>query len=698
MPPSVTKIISKRHLRRRVKANIKQILNEINANQKSILPKRSINENFFKREQYACGLSTPTTSVVHLDNCNKNDCKKNSEENDLSLTLSQINDISSGQILNNVDSNLFLDRNVTINKVTLNAEIHAELENFKENLFLDNLKIWSCRNNITHKALNELIGLIRPKYPFLKLDARSVLDTPRHCITDRLNNGEMIYFGVEIELKHILKNITDRKSLLFLQFNIDGISPFNNSSFELWPILGKLSNFNDEKPFVIAVFCGKGKPSPIEIYLEKFINEMKQLLNEGFIFENQKFNIEILFFSCDAPARAFLKQIKGHTSKNGCERCVIESRYGENKKHFYPVNLEARKRKDDDFLQPNNDSHFKAMSPLLALSVGLVSQFVLDPMHLVYLGVVRRLLQKYWVEGRKQYKIGNISLLDQKIKSIKFTDDFGRKLSPLSEIRRWKAVECRNFLLYCAPFLLKNHLNTNAYKHFLNLHVAITILSCKSFIEKYFEVARNAVIDFVNESANIYDKYFVVYNVHSLTHICDDVQRFGPLESFSCFDYENLLGKIKKKIRGTNRPLQQLHNRLKESRTFSRFREKRGFQPKGICGVENSNYFQCKYLFSDLYNISTKRPDNFVMVDNNIIVIKSIYFLNGKYHFSGTSFKFHRNLYNYPIDSSKLSIFFVRGEQHITNNFLITSIQCKCFAHSHKDGYAVFPILHTLQD
>lgn len=34
----------------------------------------------------------------------------------------------------------------------------------------------------------------------------------------------------------------------------------------------------------------------------------------------------------------------------------------------------------------------------------------------------------------------------------------------------------------------------------------------------------------------------MVYNVHSLIHLTADVDRFGPLDAFSAFKYENFLG------------------------------------------------------------------------------------------------------------------------------------------------------------
>jgi len=49
-----------------------------------------------------------------------------------------------------------------------------------------------------------------------------------------------------------------------------------------------------------------------------------------------------------------------------------------------------------------------------------------------------------------------------------------------------------------------------------------------------------------------------------LTHICDDVEIYGFLDEYSLFLFENYLGHLKKLIRTSTNPLQQIHCRLHE--------------------------------------------------------------------------------------------------------------------------------------
>jgi hypothetical protein len=60
----------------------------------------------------------------------------------------------------------------------------------------------------------------------------------------------------------------------------------------------------------------------------------------------------------------------------------------------------------------------------------------------------------------------------------------------------------------------------------------------------------------------------LVNNVHGLTHLANDVKKFGPLENCSAFVFESFLGKLKRLVRKSSRfSLQQVVRRLSEVNT-----------------------------------------------------------------------------------------------------------------------------------
>src|SRR6476661_8091085 len=91
-------------------------------------------------------------------------------------------------------------------------------------------------------------------------------------------------------------------------------------------------------------------------------------------------------------ARAFIKCIKSHSGYSACEKCTQRGEYSG--KVIFP-STSAQLRTDVAFDEMEDDEHHLSPSPLKPLGIGFVSQFGLDYMHLVCLGVVRRLLM-YW--------------------------------------------------------------------------------------------------------------------------------------------------------------------------------------------------------------------------------------------------------------------------------------------------------------
>lgn len=119
----------------------------------------------------------------------------------------------------------------------------------------------------------------------------------------------------------------------------------------------------------------------------------------------------------------------------------------------------------------------------------------------------------------------------------------------------YKATELRTFLLYSGQIVLKNNLKKQFYSHFLLLVYAIKILTCADTCCTYNDLASQFFKEFVRDYSVLYGSHLITYNVHSLIHLPMFVLKHGPLDNFSCFQYENYLGDIKKSIKSIKYPL-----------------------------------------------------------------------------------------------------------------------------------------------
>lgn len=160
------------------------------------------------------------------------------------------------------------------------------------------------------------------------------------------------------------------------------------------------------------------------------------------------------------------------------------------------------------YLNEMRDSdHHVDISPLKELNVGFVSQFVLDYMHLVCLGIVRKIIY-LWMKGPLSSRISAQSL---SVVSVSLSDlrhslprEFARKPRSLSEFNMWKATEFRQFLLYTGPVVLHGKIPNLQYKNFMLLSVAIRMVLSDSLCSSYCDYVEMLIEYFVKDFAGIY--------------------------------------------------------------------------------------------------------------------------------------------------------------------------------------------------
>lgn len=174
-----------------------------------------------------------------------------------------------------------------------------------------------------------------------------------------------------------------------------------------------------------------------------------------------------------------------------------------------------------------------------------------------------------WIRGNRTIKMsaGQIALVSERLLALKsaIPVEFARKPRPLMEVDRWKATEFRQFLLYTGKIVLKGVLPDNMYQHFLLFSLGIAILVSPDIATNHIPLANQLLHRFVLEMSPLYGPETMVYNIHSLLHLCDDVQLFGSLDYSSAFPFENFMQTMKRLVRSGKNPLIQIANRLAEA-------------------------------------------------------------------------------------------------------------------------------------
>lgn len=200
------------------------------------------------------------------------------------------------------------------------------LTNSSENLDLKlTLALWAIKHSITHSALSDLLKSLKqfPEFSDIPIDSRTLLKTPTKICTKKIKDGIYHHFGLQNEICELLENLQSPPPVLMLNVGIDGLPITNNPPSQIWPILGYFSNVPTENKnvFIIGVYHGKLKPLDCNEFMFDFV---KTLIDSGLYFKSKKIKTLFQALICDAPAKSFILNIKGHTGKVSCVRCHSE--------------------------------------------------------------------------------------------------------------------------------------------------------------------------------------------------------------------------------------------------------------------------------------------------------------------------------------------------------------------------------------
>lgn len=115
--------------------------------------------------------------------------------------------------------------------------------------------------------------------------------------------GEFVYLGPKQRLTSYINADIHMSNTIHLQINIDGASPYDSSSKQLWPILCKIIFEPDiYQPFIVALYYGNSKPRDVNEFMDDFIEEINILHRDGIDITNKHFSVALEHIICDIPA------------------------------------------------------------------------------------------------------------------------------------------------------------------------------------------------------------------------------------------------------------------------------------------------------------------------------------------------------------------------------------------------------------
>ena len=191
-------------------------------------------------------------------------------------------------------------------------------------------------------------------------------------------------------------------------------------------------------------------------------------------------------------------------------------------------------------------------------------------------------------------------------------------------------------------------------------------LQVQNFQQNSLIMLKNA--HFVKSFSTLYGKEYISDNVHNLLHLCNDVRKYGPLDVFSAFKFENFMQSIKKLVRKSELlyTLQQVYKRYveQEIKIIEEFSlpkqnfDKSHFETP-VFDIHNASaqfkIYQTENIEIDCNNPKDKyiklKCNTFIMCRNFIHCLKQ-----KKYFVFGHALSPIKSVYNTPCNSEILNI------------------------------------------
>ena len=194
--------------------------------------------------------------------------------------------------------------------------------------------------------------------------------------------------------------------------------------------------------------------------------------------------------------------------------------------------------------------------------------------------------------------------------------------------------------------------------------------------QAYLIYAQQLIAQFVQRCKDVYGDTFTAYNVHSLTHLHEDVAAFDcSLNEISSFPYENHLQIIKKLVRKSQNPVAQVSKRLTEIDKTSRAQPP---DTDGTVVIWKRKKDSCFLLHNeDFAFVQEKRHDGRLVCD----VIK-------QRHMS--------NFFHSPCESKLINVVYVGNLRDKAKRMLLErkDLHRKAACLPYRVGYVLFPLLH----
>ncbi len=286
----------------------------------------------------------------------------------------------------------------------------------------------------------------------------------------------------------------------------------------------------------------------------KGVKDKDEILLRPFVEDLPVTDLELKLVVADAPKRASIQGLRTHAATYGCPYCYsrkIEGKFpsstfrGEER-----TNAEVRRIAEAIQVGEAGETRGVRGRSLLAsvASLDIINDVPADGMHLVCLGVVRRMMNVTFKSGKRAilpYEPAEVAPFNDAIKACKSLAKFSRRPRDF-DVAIYKSEEYRNLTLVYWPVLLKTAPKSTIKIWLLTVYIVRAYCLPDSLFNRL--VPDEIETNLLRKWYLWYEKTFGVdqctYSPHVFSHL-NKLRIHGPLGKTSAVRYENKYATVK---------------------------------------------------------------------------------------------------------------------------------------------------------
>ena len=381
-----------------------------------------------------------------------------------------------------------------------------------------------------------------------------------------------IYDGI------IWKQFPDSDGTLFfskpyhigLMLNCDWFQPYRHSEYSIGVLylvilnLPRSVRFKPANIIIVGIIPGPSEPKKgmLNSYLRPLVKELNALWTDGCSVKHNSVSVTLhaalIATVCDIPATQKLGGFLGHNSHYPCWKCSKYFPYNESisridfsgvevgfprthneHKQNAVKTLEARTPSERNTLELNTGSRFTELMHLVYYDCIRFS--IIDPMHNLFLGSSKRILQSQWMDNYLCRK--DMVAIQQNIDNCTIPSNFGRIPRKLqSEFSCLTADEWKNWTILYSLISLHGILPSHHLTCWQLFVQACTIFCSPVLLVSDIDKANDLMRRFFVTSESLYGSSFLTLNMHLHLHLSDCFRDYGPPYGFWLFSFERFNG------------------------------------------------------------------------------------------------------------------------------------------------------------